>query len=167
MREFVLVSGNIRRCYCGNAKDFGDCTRDGYPRQNPRAVASAGYAVALRPTRTGARQRVERCYVETTRLRCQCGRMVSKALQAWAGRLDGRLRALRTQDPIHSGLVVGKVVREWLTWARRSPAPQTPRPLFPFPSTTLEPNCSIAAHRRVGAMHVSSAESHAPGKMRL
>ena len=26
MREFVLVSGNIPTCYCGNANDFSDCT---------------------------------------------------------------------------------------------------------------------------------------------
>ena len=99
MREFVLVSGNIPMCYCGNAKDFGDCTRDGYPRQNPRAVATARYAVAS-STDTDRCSAASSAAVEATRLRCQCGRMVSKARKALgAGRLDGRLRALRTQDP--------------------------------------------------------------------
>ena len=113
MREFVLVSGNIPTCYCGNATDFADCTRDGYPRQKPASCRYCQACGRFFDRHGQVLGSVERCYVESTRLRCQCGRMVSKARKPWA-------RDASTVDcehcgrkiHVHSGLVVGKRVED-------------------------------------------------------
>lgn len=109
MREFVLVGGNIPTCYCGNAKDFGDCTRDGYPRPKPASCRYCQVCGRFFDRHGQVLGSVERCHVDSTRLRCQCGRTVSKVGKPWA-------RDASTVDcehcgrkiHVHSGLVLGK-----------------------------------------------------------
>ena len=109
MRESVLISGSTPTCNCDNAKDFGDCTRDGYPRQKTASYRYCQVCGRFFDRHGQVLGSVERCYVEATRLRCQCGRMVSKARKPWA-------RDASTVDcehcgrkiHVHSGLILGK-----------------------------------------------------------
>ena len=109
MQEFILVGGPSPICYCGNATDFGDCTRDGLPRQKPASCRYCQRCGRFFDRRGQVVGSVERCYVEADRLLCKCGRFVAKDPKPWSrDRSSVMCESCKRKIHASSGLVVAK-----------------------------------------------------------
>jgi len=109
MREVVLMGGRTLKCYCGNTKDFGDCTTEGYPRTKPTRTQYCPLCGRFFDPHGQVLGFVERCYVASEGIACKCGRLVRKAPKPWAGDRSA-VECEHCGRKIHtsSGLVVGR-----------------------------------------------------------
>ncbi len=109
MREVVLMGGRTLKCYCGNTKDFGDCTTEGYPRTKPTRTQYCPLCGRFFDPNGQVLGFVERCYVASEGIACKCGRLVRKAPKPWAGDRSA-VECEHCGRKIHtrSGLVVGR-----------------------------------------------------------
>ena len=109
MREVVLVGGSTAKCYCGNTKDFGDCTAEGCPSSKARKTKFCQSCCRFFDPHGQVRGFVERCNVASEGIACKCGRLVRKAPKPWAGdRSAVQCDHCGRKIHIHSGFVVGR-----------------------------------------------------------
>ena len=109
MREVVLVGGSTAKCYCGNIKDFGDCTTEGYPRNKATRTKFCQLCGRFFDPHGQVLGFVERCTVASVSIACKCGRLVRKAPKPWAGdRSAVQCEHCGRKIHIHSGFVLGK-----------------------------------------------------------
>ena len=108
LREVVLVGGGTPKCYCGNIKDFGDCTQEGYPRTKATRTKFCQLCGRFFDPNGQVLGFVERCYVASEGIACKCGRLVRKAPKPWAeDRSAVECEHCGRKIHMSSGLVVG------------------------------------------------------------